>query len=234
VDIFNSTVKGDYDVYRRNYERMSFRERQEIPDKWFEMKGTFGAAFRFDRVAPLITYIHHPIGKKRFHIFEFGCGEGKLAMKMFGSFDKCILSYEACDFCSIALSACAPSLVERKKFRRRYLDKQLWELSEEEFNIEDYTIFLSSHTLEHITEEELRKLFKRIEGIRFLVLELPFDPWLKWMGTQNTHVLGISAPDFVKMLYQFGYDLLRMLPNTFAKSRKTSEARTFLFEYRRG
>lgn len=233
MDIFDSILKGDYDVYRRNYGKMSFRERQEIPDKWFKMKGTFGAAFNFGAVATLLTYIHHPIGRKRFHIFEFGCGAGNLAERTFISFDKCILSYEGCDFCSVALSTCSPSLVAREKFRRRYLDKQLWNHSKKEFDVKDFDIFLSCHTLEHITEEELKKLFKRIEGIRFLVLELPFDPWLKWMGTANTHVLGISAPEFVKLLYQFGYDLLKMIPNTFAKNRKTSEARCFLFEYRR-
>jgi len=222
--VIQGIENGNFDLYRTYYPFLSFQELQQIHDKWdtrypvqnnFE-KGQIETAF-----GKLISKIDHP-----FTVFEFGFHQGNLAKKLFDKAGGKIKNYVGCDICKSSLDRVNGNL-QGRPIELFLLKKQLWRYTDEEYNVRNLDVFISSHTLEHLTTGEIGELLSKIKGIRFLLLELPFDWTLGWEGYVGSHLLKIHPQIFINKLESANYKMLEIS----SKEVTVNQPITFSFEY---
>ncbi|GAG70987.1 unnamed protein product, partial [marine sediment metagenome] len=102
----------------------------------------------------------------------------------------------------------AKEQLENCDYREYVLENELWI---EKPNFKTYDIFLSSATLEHISDEEIIQLFDyiRSQKIKYLILLVTTTPkGSNWKNFGGAHVLRTGSIGLKKMLSERGYKLL--------------------------
>lgn len=136
-------------------------------------------------------------------VMELGCYRGELAQQMMLIHSQ-IVRWTGFDICKLALM---DEVVQQDQFHPIFLEQPVWT---HPFELHD--IFVSTHTLEHMTWDEVVKVFDRIQEseIYGVHLELPVREEGKvWRGGGSTHVLIKGRQHIRDWFIRNGWNVLR-------------------------
>jgi len=188
----------NWDFYRNAYLRgdMTFMEIKRINDIWYplfqnqEFHTTEQIVKGFNMVGPA----------HRHTVLELGCYRGALAESILQQVPD-IDAWFGYDICDAALDEC----LSHPKFGPIRMDDWFHKLD----NIPSHDIFVSTHTLEHMSNDEaIASLEKAIESprCRYVMLEMPIPEAGKiWRGGGSSHVLSLGRKHFRKFFDQRGW-----------------------------
>jgi hypothetical protein len=190
-----------FDKWRENYSVMTNQEHLEFcnraearfPSQQHFTASNFEALFR-DK-SPWMP-----------RVLEIGGWKGELAQHCSSRFE--IESWLNVDFCVAALQ----KTVDMGDFLYRYgfscPDTINW------FNsprIRDYEVCISSHTIEHLSDEHLLQLIDYISGIPMVMFEAPIgDVENDWRGYLGTHILKMGWNGVNEAMSSRGYEVERI------------------------
>lgn len=132
---------------------------------------------------------HSNVYEKVFSIFkgnskviELGCYKGYLANEMLNKFPN-IKSWIGYDIAKLAIKN---TIVKDKRYKSYHLKKWF-----DEIDLDFFDIFISSHTIEHLSWEQVKKtLSKVIDKCKYVVLEIPIpEKGKNWINFNSPHVL---------------------------------------------
>jgi hypothetical protein len=97
---------------------------------------------------------------------------------------------------------------KRGRYTAFQLEKQLWE----EADILDADVFVASHTIEHLSEPDVRKLLSCASSVPYLFLDAPLEERMQqtWDGCTCAHKLHLTWPELEEMVCGFGYSVQRL------------------------
>lgn len=90
--------------------------------------------------------------------------------------------------------------LEKYRYKEYVLSEQLWR---EELDLGKYDVFVSSHTLEHLSNVQVKRLFECLilNNIKYLILDIPVRPnGQTWHGYSGTHILTVGSNHLKKLL----------------------------------
>ena len=139
---------------------------------------------------------------KTLSVFEFGCGTGLLAKDVLDNCGNFVSQWTGYDLINITES------INKFKFLENKYNNFIWN-TDFEF---DYDLFVSTHTLEHINENQLRLLFDKIKNsnIKYLFLTTPFDPAKPaggWHNSGSAHILELDFNSYCNAVSSCGFNL---------------------------
>jgi hypothetical protein len=85
--------------------------------------------------------------------------------------------------------------LENYSYREHVLSRQIWE---ENLDLSDRDLFISSDTLEHFTDDEFEKIvdYLGMQHIRFLSLKVPIvSGGQRWDGVSASHLLNMGVEE---------------------------------------
>lgn len=176
-----------FNTYRMNFNSMSF---QALKDLTLQLHAGFPQSPCYRMMPELLAQCYNR-GYKMQHIVELGGYNGVLAESMLGTTNS-ILSWVNVELCTI----------EQKCTSSRYAVKYLTDFAHLLKYVGD--VFVSSHTLEHLSAEQVAILVSNIE-CELVVLEVPL-PLLHgtdWNNYWGTHVLTMSLMQLKELLQQY-------------------------------
>jgi len=179
-ELFKKTVEdGNWDHYRGVYKRgIDFDSLVELNNLWYPVIQDqefydIGKAKQFFDMLP----------DRPLTVVELGCYRGTLAKQILEINDNIEVWY-GYDLCHLALKN---RVVEDGRFHPVYMDTQWYNQDHDPFDV-----FISTHTLEHMTNPEVRQTIVKIyESCELAVyLELPvLESGKTWRGGASSHVL---------------------------------------------
>lgn len=184
-----------FDEYRAVYKSLTFEDLKLLHKIWSERYPiqrywvrTFG--FYMD----CIEYVIKDLKRKKLKIVELGGYDGELASFV-------LKKYPRLSWLNIEIQKhdATPSLMNYDYYEH-VLSKQVWE---ENINLTEYDIFLSTSTLEHFTNEEFVKILNYLVSnkIKYLVLKIPIAPnGQTWEGARSSHLLTMGSNQMKRLL----------------------------------
>lgn len=180
----------NFRTYRNNYSDLSFGDIKLVCNG-------------IDDIFPNQDHGHYRPFAKMFEflsnvslkVVELGCHQGHLASTMLKLFNN-INSWVGYDICESSLSR---SVVKDKRYSTTELTE--WFGS---FYLPDFDVLVSSHTLEHLSWEQLQEMIKILAPKpTWMFLEFPVTDWPP--NHSSTHVLYIKKQDFDSLMASAGY-----------------------------
>ncbi len=171
---------GDFDVYRTEYQNLTFEEKKEInklvcqsyPNQDYSDKKFFITAF--EKIVPSF--------EKKLKVVELGGYDGALAKTI-------LMRYPNIEWINYDILA-KPPVKGLEQYNYKLVE--LFEPFENVFeNEEKADIFVSSDTLEHFSEEEVKSVLNVVKDVPYLILQI-YTIYYKghiWSGDKSTHVL---------------------------------------------
>lgn len=206
----------DFNKWRDDYQQMSYDDQvkfyNEVAKRWPEQ-----IDFHFPSWLRFFKYVHDGLGP--FSIFEIGGWKGEMAQAVFDT---------------------APDLIKRTTIRGGKQQLPTWvnfEISEEALTgtvvtdpryqakvppdfawnvaIPNMDVFIASHTIEHITEENFVALLDNLPStVVFIGLESPLRPSdvsRDWGNYTGSHILEIGWKEVAEHLADFGFYAIKEL-----------------------
>jgi len=192
-NIIIEKCKNSFEVYRNYYKYLSFKEKQEIiqhyhvlyPYQQHHHTGYFRLSFL------IIKHEFQSILK----VIEFGAFDGKLAWKILK--DNPEIEWNGYDISHVVINKMEHGL-KKLKYTPHYLNKELWELN---IDPSAFNVFVSSHSLEHISNKELLELMKWINGVKYMIIQVPLSK--DWKNYSGCHHMTFERNDLEKILYDY-------------------------------
>ncbi len=185
-----------WDWYRANYESLTFSNKKILHRMWYakypEQPLYYGDT-RF--ILNAMTVTRRELKKPNIKVVELGGRRGHLAYTIFRKYPK----MDWANF-EIIKHKMHPSL-SKYKYKEHVLDDQLW-LSKN-ISLRRYDVFLSKNVVEHFSDSEVMKLFKRIDDaqIKYLILRICVTrKGQKWRGYAGSHVLRMGYESIKEIL----------------------------------
>lgn len=199
-EIFETGAHFNFDAYRRYYSSLSFQDSKRINEA---LDQVWPRQSRFDlrRLVKIFTLIEPDI-PGAIRVLELGCHEGRLAKEILHRVPGfTIQSWVGYDLNARSLGRSA-SIVNDERFSSFALDAWLYNTELPKFNI-----FLSTHTLEHMSAHEVTKIFNlTCKKALYLILEIPTEEnGQSWQRYKGTHVLKEGRKMIRKLLSGRGY-----------------------------
>lgn len=196
------------DRWRANYRTMAYAEHQNAYDEILSAhpkQAGWDAEALIERMIS-IGAVHGPL-----KVLEFGGWRGGLAHEIFKASDFMGTkgTFEIESWANVEITPLAHEEVECDDPRYSVFvpDRFLWEL-QMDFGA---NLFVSSHTIEHITAEHLEKLFRWLSpDIKYMFLQAPLPHSCinnTWEGYGGTHILEVGWIQVTEMLSRMGWDL---------------------------
>lgn len=178
----------DFDRYKREYDRYTFTDLQSI---YHQIAHDYPVQRHFHSVPVKQTLwsLHKP------RVLELGGWDGALA-------DVCGGEYAAWDNYDLVR---VPQACRDPRYQLKILTDWFWNS-----NIPDtYDVFIATHLIEHLNENQLEQLFRKVEklsGVHMIHLESPISEYGQtWKGTEDTHVLNMGWRGVRWMLADNGF-----------------------------
>lgn len=183
-----------FDNWRQNYDQLSYAEHLAFYEALYEVfpnqdYGTASEAVAFGKQLPMGV-----------RVLELGGWSGRLAELLL---NECPQIDHWFNF-----EVCKPAIangLRHLRYSAAVPDDFIWNLPE----IPQVDVLFSAHTLEHLSEDQLRKLLSRLTEASYLYAEapLPLTGPVDWTGDTSTHVLKLGWGELEVLLEQFGWEL---------------------------
>ena len=193
----------NWDEYRKRYSTLTFKEKKRLIEHWYHLypKQT-GYAINLPFFIRCIDKVIKQTKRKNISLVEYGGHDGSLAALVMQKHNQ--LNWINIDI----IPHTVKKQLENYNYREYVLEDELWI---ERPNFKDYDVFISSSTLEHISDEEIIQLFDyiRSQEIKYLILLVTTTPnGSNWENYGGAHVLRTGSSGLKKMLSERGYKLL--------------------------
>jgi hypothetical protein len=191
---------GDFDTFRKYYRCLSFDDLKKIYEIWLQK---YPEQRHFD-TRLFLSCIKNAASalNKKVKVVELGGYGGELAFQIFKECPE-ILEWLNIEIVKHKMF----NGLEKYHYSEYVLSKQVWQ---EDLDISKYDIFISSDTLEHFTDEEVRKLITFIVNnkVKYLALKAPIlFNGQTWNGAVASHVLNMGTKQ-IKRLLEVSYELI--------------------------
>jgi hypothetical protein len=190
----NPIHKNVFNDWRNRYRDLSYAEHQDFA-KWLE-KNYPSQEYFDDIMGPLTNFIEMN-NTKKIKVMEFGGWKGELASRVLKGSEYDI-SWDNYDICPTLprKSACTDS-----RYKLIVLDDFVWN-----HPIPSYSLFVSSHAIEHIDEKHFYCLLDSIQKIPFLFINLPLLPdGATWEDATCFHILPLYKDEFIRAFLERHY-----------------------------
>ncbi len=184
-----SAVAFDWNGWRDEYPRMTF----EAARAWNDAVAVeYPDQRHYD--APAITEFVNATGAVS--VVDFGGWDGALAAEVL-PLAPLVGSWETWDI-SLLPQAC-----EDPRYSTFTPDGWIWNQPPRRADL-----LVASHTLEHLTEDQIRAFFAR-HTFEHVFVDVPMtDAHPRWVNSTTMHILEMSAPDLAELICLFGYELV--------------------------
>ena len=196
--VHETIVENNWDYYRDLYLRgaYSFDNLVELNNIWYH-KIQNQEFYNLNKALNFFSVFDEPVS-----VVELGCYRGGLAQKILEKNEN-ITSWLGYDICSNALN---DILIIDDRFEPVYMNDS-WPVQHEG----DFDIFVSTHTLEHLTVSEVRQVLIKLEECcrRAVYLELPLiENGKVWRGGASSHVLRWGRKHFRDIFNSNGWKVI--------------------------
>jgi len=184
----------DYNVFRKYYQGLTFDDLAELYGYFAQLRPQDGR-YRESCFVEMFNLLRY-MTKDDLHIVELGCNKGYLAMDILKQF-KNIKTWIGYDFHSYE------NLGDLRYVSRALSD--WFHLIE----LPDFNVFVSSHTIEHLSGDQVVKTFNHIVSkAEYLLLEIRiYEDGFDWDSWRCAHVLTWGQKQLKKLLTGIGYRL---------------------------
>jgi len=190
-----------FDLWRKHYRQLTFRQQVDIYNAWALRYPNQGSHYCLPAVLKAIEEVKQKLNKNVLRIIELGGYQGELAFDVLTCYPNFI--YVNYDFCSIAIQRTKPKL-KGYKFWNVRLKKPFWQIP-----IQKYDLFITSHTLEHMINEEVFKILNHIKQTPFIYVQMPIRH-IGYDGVGAGHICSLSWLQIEKHLNSLGYKNVEM------------------------
>jgi len=192
----------NWNEYRENYPTLTFNEKKRLHESWYSLYPIQeGYAQNSVFFMKCIDKIIEQTKKENLTLVEYGGYDGGLAALVMQEHYHIkwinieIIPHKAKEF------------LRNRDYFEHVLESEVW-IEKPEFKA--YDVFLSSSTLEHISDEEIIKLFDYVLSQKFKYLVLLVDTTQEgtdWINYGGGHVLRTGSIGIKKMLVERSYKL---------------------------
>jgi hypothetical protein len=195
--VFNCAIKGDWDTWRKLYDKLT------IDDLiWINMAIDGIIRDQICKTARGIKAAFGKIEEETLRVVELGCYRGGLAADMLKHFPAMIESWTGYDINYYAVGDPIPI---DKRYKAVKQTKWFYDV---DFGPEPNT-FVSTSTLEHHNRLQVVKILGKVaesDQIKYIIIGLPLDP-RGWWGYNGSHILDMGRQEITQMLENFGFDI---------------------------
>lgn len=194
--------------YRTRYDSLSFEEKKLLHEMWYHKypigrlyRGFGDMRFFFDS----LKRINNKLQKEDIKVAELGGRDGALAFFLFRKHPN--LKWTNFEI----IKHQEHKDLDKFQYTEHELSAEFWE---EKPNINEYDVFLSRNTIEHLSDNDAKNLFNYLseEKVKYLVLRICTSPGgQEWRGYIGSHVLKMGSREITRLLNQ-SYNLIRREP----------------------
>lgn len=196
---YESILTGNFVLFRFRYNELSFEQHLEIADAWDE-KWPIQRQYNLDGLKHGFSIL-----KEDLYIVELGAHDGSLGLEILGNYGN-IISWNGYDICSKAISRSYTS----NRYKPILLKNWFHNIKLPFFNT-----FLSSHTLEHLSDDRVLATFDKVSIAKYLILDTPLEEYGQdWAGYHASHVLKSGKRDLDRWLEERGFNKLKEITET--------------------
>ena len=193
----------NWNEYRKRYPSLTFQEKKQLVEHWYHL---YPKQAGYAREKPFflrcINKVIKQTKRNNLSVIEYGGHDGGLA-------DMVMKNHHHLKWLNVDIIPHKfKKQLENYDYQEHILENEVWI---EKPNLKIYDIFLSSATLEHISDEEIIQLFDyiRSQEIKYLILLITITPkGSNWKNYKGSHVLRTGSIGLKKMLSEQGYKLL--------------------------
>ena len=198
---YESILDGNFVLFRFRYNELSFSNHLEIVDSW-DKKWPIQRQYNIEGIKNGLSLLEGDL-----HIAELGCHDGSLAKELLED-NKNIKSWIGYDICSDAIKRSYIS----SKYKPILLDNWFHKI-----NLPNFNTFISSHTLEHLSDDRVLETFNKISFAKYLILDTPLKEYGQdWAGYHASHVLKSGKYDLERWLEERNFTKLSDITDTLA------------------
>ena len=182
-------VKFSFNKWRDEYDSYSLKDQKEIINQ-LEIKYPNQKQYSTPEVKKFLSNIPSP------KILEIGGWKGHLAYEILKD-NRLIKFWHNYEICSNAKDKC---ICKDKRYECIIAPDFVWNVGV----LNGYNICILSHVIEHIKEEELRKLFDKIKDVKYIYIASPLkETGQTWKNYCGTHILKCGWNSIRKMLNNY-------------------------------
>jgi hypothetical protein len=199
----NKSRIENHNRWRKNYELMTYQDHKNYYQAVFN-EAPHQRQYTYDEV----SYPFERLKDKNLWVIEFGGYQGELAHQILRKYDNIKLwdNYEITD------RALKYRICNDERYHPIVLDGFIWDYASGTHGIPGvYNLFISSHTIEHITGHDFQKLVdKVIRHVDYCILEIPLPMDMSkgvetWNNYDGTHIQDLSYTKIVNILFEAGF-----------------------------
>ena len=189
-----------FNQFTKNYDSLTFNDVKKLYGEWYRKYPTQN---RYNDVFFLSCFktITSELGE-HIKVLELGGFEGNLAFTM-------LLKHPQLEWLNVEITQYDTyPLLPAYDYKEHILKKQIWE---EPIPIEDYNVFTSSDTIEHLSNQQLKELLNRLikSKVQYIILQTPIKPQGQtWKHYNGAHLLTLGSNQ-IKNLLKEDYTLIK-------------------------
>ncbi len=200
IEILDGFLKKDWEPYRKYYEKLQFCDLVYVQMKFVEIYDRVhgkmpinDVSFNQTKIYEAFQAVFETVGFP-VTILELGAWNGRLAKSIFEVYGQRIMKWHGCDI--------APVVVLNRQCKHPLYNPVLLLSHFWDVNIPKHDVFICSHTLEHMTFDQVKKVLLHQHG-KYLVLETPIENWDNYEGG---HILDVSQEEYLNFIKSLGYE----------------------------
>jgi len=196
---------ADFDHWRSRYRSTSYEDQVKYHD-WVWKDYPEQRHYNLEAATLFFQSIPQPR-----RVLEIGGWTGDVANHILrakaydGAKDKRFRSIALWTNIEICRGAAARPVCKDFRYEPRVLDCWVWEMPEDWFK--PYDVVFMSHSIEHMSSEDVTKLLSRITSARYLYIDAPLA-WsgTDWQGYMGTHILRWGWQALLEELAKHGWE----------------------------
>lgn len=199
-EIIDGFLHKNWEPYREYYNKLNFPDivwlqmkAMEIYDRVHGKMWLRTAAYNEKFILEAFQEVFREASKPSI-VLEFGAWNGKLADTVLKYYSNFIMRWHGTDIAPVVVTN---NLCKHPTYNPIVLLGQLYDV-----NLPPHDIFVCSHTLEHLSWEEVQKVLKW-QRAKYLVLETPLRENLD--GYEGGHVLDVDEEDYRNFIIRLNY-----------------------------
>lgn len=200
----------DWDLWRSNYSTLTFDQHKQVYDgispkianqKCYNLKMYLSAFELLEK---------QNVKLKEMNVVELGSHDGRLALNCMKRFK--INKWTGYEISKWVVDRTLPE-AKQQGFVNIEMNDQLWKME----NIGKFDIFICSHTIEHLTNNDYSNLINFLcnqNQTKIMILEIPIGARkYDWKGYGGTHILKMSKDEFINEIKSRKYSYISLIPN---------------------